>query len=171
MPDKYDASGNRIKEELIRGEIVGMPTPSRWHDIIKNKVSRVLAGFLEAHPDVGLDAYIEIAYAVNEENTFVPDVSVIQESRAYAGSDRIITRAPEIAIEVVSPSETVMHLKAKIAAYLANGSRSVWVVFPDDKSIEIHTAQDVREVRGSQPIQDEMLPGFSEPVSRFFEGL
>lgn len=123
------------------------------------------------HPNLGLLTNVEIAFAVTERDTLVPDVSVLRESRIREGALRVLSGAPEIAIEIVSPRDTAAHVKAKIAAYLGNGSRSVWVVYPDDHSALIHAAESVREVKGDQRLEDALLPGFSAPISQFFEGL
>ena len=169
LPQQYDASGNRIKEELIAGEIVRMANPSQLHDIIKNQICRLLLAFLAAHPELGLDTFVEIAYDVSGTDTFAPDVSVVRSARLRQPGERIIPRAPEIAIEVVSPSDTYVHIKAKIRAYLSNGSRAVWVAYPEAKSVEVHTAAGMRELSGEAVIADELLPQFSSPVSAFFE--
>ena len=171
QPEQYDAHGNRIKDELIGGEIVLLAPPSRIHDLIKNRINQALVLFLAQHPSLGLLVNVEIAFAITDQDMFVPDVRVVRESRIREGTLRILTRAPEIAIEIVSPRDTAAHVKAKIAAYLGNGSQSVWVVYPDDRSALIHAAESVREVKGDQPLEDALLPGVSAPISRFFEGL
>ena len=63
-PDEFDQSGNRIKEELIGGEIVKMAEPSTWHDVTKNNIGDALALHLRAHPELGLRSLIEIAFEV-----------------------------------------------------------------------------------------------------------
>jgi Uma2 family endonuclease len=77
--------------------------------------------------------------------------------------------SPCLAIEVVSPSDTAKHLKRKVDAYLEAGSKSVWIVYPEARSVMIHTAGSVRELKADQPITDPLLPGFSTPVAAFFE--
>ncbi len=168
LPDEFDQSGNRIKDELIGGEVVRMPPPSRVHDRIKNRINRVLARFLDAHTEIPFDTLVESGFRVTKHDTLVLDVSVIARDR-LRGEERIIPGAPEIAIEVVSPDDKVKQLKHKIDAYLAAGSRSVWVVFPDARSVMIHTSNYVRELKADQSIEDALLPGFSAPVSTFFE--
>jgi Uma2 family endonuclease len=72
-------------------------------------------------------------------------------------------------IEVVSPTDKATHLKSKVDTYLLHGSRTVWVVFPDARSVMVHTSDSVRELKADQKIEDPLLPGFSIPVSAFFE--
>jgi len=168
LPEEYDKNGNRIKDELIGGEIVRMPPPSSRHDRIKNRINRLLIRFLDANPHLSLDSLVEMAAEVSTHDALVPDVSLFQRNRLTEDS-RIQRGAPDIAIEVVSPRDTAAHLKRKVDAYLQGGSKAVWVVFPDSGSVMVHTADSVRELKGDQRVEDPLLPGFSAPVSEFFE--
>jgi Uma2 family endonuclease len=171
QPEQYDRDGNRIKDELIAGEIVLVAPPSRQHDLLKTRVGKAFTLFLAANPQLGLESCTEVAYAVSRQNVLVPDVSLIAERRFLESGSRIIDGAPDLAVEVVSPSDTAAHMKAKVSAYLTNGSKSVWVFYPNDKSVVIHSTHGSREVKDGDILEDEILPGFSEPVARFFEGL
>jgi Uma2 family endonuclease len=168
LPDEFDNSGNRIKDELIAGEIVRMPPASDIHDLIKNRINELLIVYLLGRKQLGLKSLVEMGAEVSKHDTFVPDVCVTSRKQ-LSSEDRIFRGAPELAIEVVSPSDTAKHLKIKVDAYLANGSKTVWVVFPDARSIMVHTSDSVRELKADQNIEDPLLPGFSIPVSAFFE--
>jgi Uma2 family endonuclease len=165
-PDEFDQSGNRIKEELIGGEIVQMAHASKRHDVTKNWIGRILFRYLDANPGQGLTALIEAAFVVTQYDTFAPDVAVFRTER-LAEEGRLINGAPDIAIEVVSPTDTASGIRRKIKAYLENGARSVWI-FYDDSSIAVHSASQVRELNGEQKLEDPLLPGFSVPVSTFY---
>src|SRR5258708_2538542 len=153
LPEEYDKNGNRIKDELIGGEIVRMPPPSSRHDRIKNRINRLLIRFLDTNPQLGLDSLVEMAADVSTHDAFVPDVSLFHQNRLTEDS-RIQRGAPDIAIEVVSTRDTAAHLKRKMDAYLQGGSKAVWVVFPDYRSVMVHTADSVRELKGNQQIED-----------------
>ena len=165
-PDEFDQSGNRIKEELIGGEIVQMPLASKRHNTAKNWIGRILFRYLDANPGGGLTAQIEAGFVVTEGDTFAPDVAVFRTER-LAEEGRLIKGAPEIAIEVVSPTDTVGGIRRKIKVYLANGTSSVWI-FYEEGSIAVHTATGVRELDGDRTLEDPLLPGFSVSASTFF---
>ena len=167
MPEEYDQHGNRIKDELIAGEIVRVPPPSLVHDLIKNQISELLQLYFRSQPELGLRPLVEVGFEISAENTLTPDVCIIRKERLLA-EDRIVRGAPEVAIEVISPSDTAVHIKAKVSAYLRSGSQSVWVAYPEDQSVVVHTSSSVRELKGEQIIDDSLLPGFSTPVSAFF---
>jgi Uma2 family endonuclease len=98
---------------------------------------------------------------------FVPEVSLVKLDRC-SEEERIFRGAPELAIEVVSPSDTTKRLKAKVDTYLRGGSSTVSVVFPDSRSVTIYSGSN-RELQGDQTVEDPVIPGFSTPVSAFFE--
>jgi Uma2 family endonuclease len=160
LPEEFDQHGNRIKDELIGGEVVKMAFPSLPHDLIKNEINELLIVYLRANPQLGLKTLVEIGTHVSNYDAFMPDVSVVHRSRLQ-GDARVFQGAPDLAIEVVSPSDTAKHLKA--------GSTSVWIVFPEAQSVSIHTRESVRELKANQTIEDPLLPGFSSPVAAFFE--
>jgi len=168
MPEEFDQHGNRIKDELIGGEIVPMAQPSYFHDRVKNRINRLLIRFLDTNPHLPLDAVVEMGIQVSDYDSFVPDVAILRTGEQPVSS-RIYRGAPEIAIEVVSPTDTAKHLKRKVDAYLQAGSKSVWIVFPEARSVQVFTPGSVHELKSDQPITDPLLPGFSSPVCAFFE--
>ena len=168
LPDQFDQNGNRIKDELIGGEIVEMPTPSQLHDLVKNEISLILSQFLLANKNLGLKSVVEMGVRLDRFNVVIPDVCVVRRARIDPAA-RIFEGAPDLAVEVVSPADTASKLKAKVDAYLANGSQSVWVVFADAQSVMVYCGNSVREFKARQLIEDPVLPGFSASVAAFFE--
>lgn len=171
QPGSYDRSGNRIKDELVAGEVRLVAPPSKVHDVVKNRLNLAVAQFLAAQPGLKLEVYCEIAFAVTERDTFVPAVSVIREGRIYESTSRILTGAPELAVEVVSPSDEAEYIKHKISAYLSNGAAGVWVVYPIDRSVQIHSPEGIREATAEQVLESGLLPGFSLRIESLFTGL
>src|SRR5580698_8857878 len=168
MPEEFDQYGNRIKDELIGGEVVKMPPASLLHDLIKNRINELLIKYLGANPQVDFKSLVEIGTQVSNADAFIPGISVLKRGR-LSGATRVFQGAPDLAIEVVSPSDTAKHLKRKVDAYLEAGSKSVWIVYPEARSVMIHTRDSVRELKADQLIEDPLLPGFSTPVAAFFE--
>ncbi len=168
LPDELDQNGNRIKVELIGGEVVRMAQPSYFHNRIKNRINRLLGRYLDANPHLPFDAVVEIGTQVSDHDTFVPDVAIVRTGEQPLSS-RIYHGSPEIAIEVVSPTDTAKHLKQKVHAYLKAGAKSVWVVYPEERSVEVYREGKMHDLTEDQSITDPFLPGFSAPVSAFFD--
>jgi Uma2 family endonuclease len=169
LPDEFDQNGNRIRQELISGELVEMPPSFELHNVVKRNIVKALIAYELANPQLAIVVLFETAFVVSDHDTFVPDACVIHKGRLNPRNQKYTPGAPDLAIEVVSPSDTASHLKSKVDAYLQGGSKTVWVVFPDARSVMIHSGESVRELKGDQRIEDPLLPGFSAPVSCFFD--
>ena len=70
-------------------------------------------------------------------------------------------------------SDTAARLRTKIRLYLEYGSKAVWVVYPEERMLEVHRAIDqVTTLRQDQVLEGHNAsPGFSTPASAIFEGL
>ena len=99
-------------------------TSSEVFDIL-----RALNVYLHTNTDVGLIALPDTEFVIAANDSFIPDCCLIAISRLSPDKHKYIQGAPELAIEVVSPSESAAYLRIKTEAYLANGSHSVWIVF------------------------------------------
>lgn len=168
LPQEFDEHGNPVYYELIHGEVVPMARPAQRHQIIQSNILDALVVYLHSHQTLGLKAFPDAEYVVSGIDEFIPDVSVLAVSRLNPAKETYVHGAPELAIEVVSPNESAAHLRLKTDAYLANGSHSVWIVFPEVRSVMIYTRDSIHELKSDQPITDPLLPGFSSPVSTFF---
>lgn len=162
-----EPDGQRI--ELIGGELVTMSSGKLPHEIVKSNIIHLVAGWLSQNRIARL--FAETMYQLNEHTALIPDLSIVSPNRLTLKSGWI-EGAPEIAIEVVS-SETAAHLDKKISLYLAHGGKSVWVVFPEPRHVRIFdTAGQSKTFEQHQTLEDpNVLPGFSAPVSSFFEGI
>ena len=169
LPDEFDKNGNRIRQELISGELVEMPPSFELHNVVKSNIVEILIAYVLLQPQLGVKVVSEMAFLVTARDTFVPDASVIKKARLSPRKQKYTPGAPELAIEVVSPSDTATHLKSKVDIYLQGGAKTVWVVYPGARSVMVHSGDSVRELRGDQIIEDPLLPGFAAQVARFFD--
>ena len=159
------------KLELIGGEVVTMPSGQIPHEVVKKNLTRILVLWLARNPMAEL--FPETMYQLDGYNSLIPDLGVLFPGRISAGSTGWIQAAPELAIEVVSPSETATRLENKIELYLAHQCKSVWVVFPEQRVVRIFSADgQSRKFEQNQTLEDPtVLPGFQTPVSSIFEGI
>ena len=168
MPDKYDECGNLILQELIAGELVPVPRAPVKCELVRSKVIESIFLYLSGHRELGLVCLVNAGFVIGEMYIFMPDVSIVALRRLHPLTDPCTIGAPEIAIEVISPTETETHLKTKIDAYRENGSKTVWVVYPDAQSVMVYSSNSIRELKSSDKLEDRLLPGFSVPVTTFF---
>jgi len=160
--------GERL--ELIGGEIVSMGFGQIPHEVVKKNINKILVLWLAQNPPAEL--FAETIYHVNEYNALMPDLSVLFPGRTPAGSKGWIQGAPELAIEVIS-SEPAARLERKIRLYLANGSKSVWAVYPQERMVRIEDASGGSRIFLDHQllVDPAVLPAFSIPTSAIFEGV
>ena len=158
------------KMELIHGEAVSMAYAGFLHERVKSNLIKILSAWLGQNP-FG-QVFAETTYRMDGEEGLAPDLSVLRNKRLTPVTKDLPLGAPDLAIEVVS-SETAARLRTKIRLYLKYGSKAVWVVYPEERMIEVHRAIDhVTILEQDQILEDhDALPGFSTPVAAIFEGL
>ncbi len=96
--------------------------------------------------------------------------------------DKPVPFAPELAVEVASPSQTVGDMAAKAARYLHGGTRLVWVVWPHARTVDVWRPDDLRprpeDMRPSATLRaasgdalegEDVVPGFSHPLADIFD--
>ena len=154
-----------IDYELVEGELVSMSSPTPWHTILRDDLIVLLKLFLRQHP-VGI-VLSEVDCRTLEGTVRRPDVSFITAGRLRQIDlhKTPLPGAPDIAIEILSPSESAIDVHRKKAEYLKSGSQEVWVLDVSNQEVYIHAPNSVRLLRGGDLLQSDLLPGFSVPVS------
>ena len=157
--------------ELVDGEVVELAPPNDEHGEIAVNVGTAF-NIYSRQRGVG-QARVETGYRLRRGPDTVrgPDVSFVFRPRVEGRGSGFPVGAPDIAVEVVSPSDTAAEVARKVAEYLAAGSQRVWVVYPAGRQVLIHRADgSVPSYGGDDVITDEeLLPGFSLPLSEIFE--
>jgi len=125
--------------ELINGEIVEMPPSSPRNTVLAGWILYLLAGFIIPRK-LGYLSMADGGYRVSPTSVMQPDVGFITRARAGGLSGKVFPVAPDLAIEVISPSERVGKINEKLHAYLDGGTPYVWLVYPESRSVEIYTA-------------------------------
>ena len=156
--------------ELVRGELRKSMPPGYLHgeyagNIYDSMKSRVVVYGL------GM-VYFEIGYLLNPDHVRAPDVSFISRVRLEAAGRRVgyFPGPPDIAVEVLSPSNRPGEIEEKIADYLEAGTKAVVVVYPRRRSVAIHRADaDVVILSETDTLEvPDAIPGWQMPVSQIF---
>lgn len=115
------------------GRMVMTPA-SVYHGVLQGRLCRRLAA-------LGGEVIIE-APIVTRTALFVADLAWASSAFMSAhGAETPLTRAPELCIEIVSPTNSVKELREKIAAFLECCALEVWIVYPQSRRIEVHGLQ------------------------------
>lgn len=157
--------------ELSEGELIRVTYPKSGHNRIASRLYRKLATFLEQEA-LG-EIFVEAAYllAADPPTLRVPDVSFLHSSRLHGQDpDDYFRGAPELAVEIVSPSDSAEELDLKIRQYLKAGARAVWVLYPKTRSVHVFERGGASRVlsEGDRLEAPELFPGWSVPVAELF---
>jgi Uma2 family endonuclease len=116
-------------------------------------------------PDVGFVLFDDRATVRS------PDVAFVRRQRLSKPPASFVRLAPDLAVEVLSPSDRRPDALAKVAMYLQAGVRLVWLVDPDRLTITVFRPDDTIEVlnEGDNLDGGDVLPGFSLPVAEIFQ--
>jgi Uma2 family endonuclease len=156
------------RHELDEGELIVMPSPFGQHGQIQGEMCSILRNFIRPR-SLGL-IFVETGFRLSHDTVRGPDVSFIRAERA-SGLDlkKRFECAPDLAIEIISPSETATEIAHKVRQYLQAGS-AVWVVYPDDRTVHVfETSKNARVLEADDLLEaPTLLPGFSIRVSELF---
>jgi Uma2 family endonuclease len=158
-----------VQYELKDGELVKMASAKFGHEQTKSAILSCMVPYVVQHRAGRV--YAETAFELSPSRVCTPDVAFLSNESAGKGDPEHIYRgAPDLAVEVVSESESAQELREKIQDYLDAGSQAVWAIYPKLRVIAIYDHSGVREFRGDQVLEaSEVLPGFQARVSQFFE--
>jgi Uma2 family endonuclease len=99
-----------------------------------------------------------------------PDVSVFfgDRLREIDMNTIPVPFAPDIAVEVLSSSESAVDVHRKVRDYLSAGSQEVWILDHINIEVFVHTPSGIRLLGAQDVLESQLLPGFAAPVHEFF---
>ncbi|HEY1975145.1 MAG TPA: Uma2 family endonuclease [Candidatus Baltobacteraceae bacterium] len=127
--------------EILDGRCVRKVSPKRKHAVLQWRIAALIDRLGGSFGQVATEWRFHLPAGGNGATTLVPDVAWVALERLRSLSENAREEppfAPDIVVEVRSPSDREAHIAAKIAAYLANGSLVVLDVDPDREVITAH---------------------------------
>jgi len=175
VEDLYGMPEDGKKYELEAGRLISEPLPGYRHGRVMFVVARILDAHAVRH---GLGEVIVgdsgFVLARTPDTVRGPDVAFVTEQRLALQGDRskAFEGAPDLAVEVLSPTNTRSEMHAKVGDYLAGGTQSVWVVDPEHRTVMVYDALLSPRLLTENDILEagDALPGFRARVGDFFEG-
>lgn len=152
-------------ERNANGEIIVMP-PTGRETGRRNSDLMIQLGIWNRQTKLGLVFDSSTGYKLLNSANRSPDVSWIKQERwdslTSEQREKFIPLAPDFALELVSPSDSLVNVRAKMREYLDNGVKLGWLINPKAKQAEIYRlGQDVELLLSPQSISGEdVLPGF-----------
>ena len=156
--------------ELVDGEIIVSPAGMRHSEIAAN-ILHVIATFLEGDP-IGKVYPPDVGISLANGNIRPPDVTFVRHEKLPNGKSPkgFGELVPDLAVEVLSPNDSLKEVGRKIGEFLDCGVPIVWVVDPSRETVTVYRSlSEIVQYSSKDTITAEpVLPGFSCNVSKFF---
>ena len=155
--------------EYVKGELVPMPPTSGEHGKISTNLFLPL-GFYVRENHLG-DIYMPDTGFQVGERVLMPDIAFLSNERVPADLSKVFSIPPDLAIEVVSPTDSSSRVEEKAFAYLEAGTQLVWVLKPQSKTVTIYRSEiDITLLTRNDTLTGEdVVEGFSCQVATLFE--
>ena len=154
--------------EYVKGELVPMSPPTRIHSKVSVKVIRYLDRYVDEN-QLG-EVHVEANFQVGER-VLKPDVAFVSTPRLDGDENTGFPIPPDLAIEVVSPTDVQWRIVDKAFTYLNAGTRLVWVLDPRSQTVTVYRSQrDMVLLTYEDTLTGEnVVSGFTCPVAQLFE--
>lgn len=161
--------------QLIGGELIMTLAPGRTHQIIIGRLFKLLDTFVDSN-ELGEVNLSPRDVFLSELEVYQPDILFIAKDRVEISSEDRVNGAPDLVVEVLSPSNAYYDLRKKFRAYEKYGVKEYWIVDPGEKSIEVYAQEDGKfklaaRVEQQGEIDSLLLSGFSVSLEKIFAGI
>lgn len=169
--------------ELIDGRIVeknsdaeGIVTPSFLPSYYAGRILTKINIYLDKNP-IGYISGADGGFVMPEGNKLIPDVGYISKENMPEIPEREVPVPPDLAVEVVSPTDDIKDVQYKAQRYLNAGTKIVWIVYPRHESVDVYSAAEEDKMTVQQISIDgtldgaDVLPNFTLPVRDIFHGV
>jgi len=160
--------------ELMKGELIKVsPPPGHEHGLIAMNIAGPLHAYIKTR-NLGKVYAAETGFLIeqNPDTVRAADVSFVSRERIEKAGrvQKYWIGAPDLAVEVISPSDTVRRIEGKVAQWLQSGARSVWVVSPKMHTVTVYRSLTEIVVLTENDTLDgrDVIPGFQLPIAEIF---
>ena len=158
--------------ELVDGELIPLSSPTPRHAEIRFRAEDLVERYFERNP-IG-EAYGGVDCRLIGDTVRRPGLSIFlgAERLRQIDQDKIpVPVAPDIAVKVLSPSESAMDVRRKVRDYLRAGSKEVWLLDHANGEVLVHTSVGIRVLQETEMLESPLLPGFGTTVADLLENL
>ena len=161
--------------QLIDGELVMSPAPSSFHQIILSELFNALFNFVRPQR-LGLVLCSPLDVYFSTYEAFQPDIVFISSNRRQILTEKRIDGAPDLVMEILSPSTGYHDLVHKKAVYEAHKVKEYWIIDPKERQIQVFGNANGKfelreEVRNTGSIRSKLLEGFSVDAGAIFAAI
>ncbi|HSU18076.1 Uma2 family endonuclease [Longimicrobium sp.] len=164
--------GDGVRRELIRGEIREMPPAGEEHSEIQGEFLRQLGNYVREHRLGKTYGELGCRLASDPDTVLAPDAAFIRAERLSRGRPNRGYRSgpPDLALEILSPSDSADALEEKVWEWLAAGCRMVVVVNPRRRTATVYRSfSEVTLLTENDEVDGgDVVPGWRMPVRELF---
>ena len=171
----YMNTPDDVRYQLIDGELVLAPSPSTRHQSVSSELFVVLHQFVRQH-GLGMvwDAPLDVVLSDNE--VFQPDILFVSNERRGIVTEANIRGAPDLVVEILSPSTRQHDEGHKREVYSGHGVKEYWIVDPEDGMVQVLAASEAGLAPSGifsreDSLVSMLLPGFAVELSQVFAGV
>jgi Uma2 family endonuclease len=162
--------------EIVNGELIDMENSGALHGYVCSLLLAALASYVLLKK-LGVILDSSTAFKMKNGNKRSPDISFFAKERLQGMTELpsgFLDGAPDLAVEVLSPGNTVEEIHDKLVEYFENGTRLAWIIHPSEHYVLVYrSAQEPDRLLKSVDSLDgeEVIPGFTLPVADLFQQL
>ena len=145
-----------VRAELYEGMLVLLAQPSVRHQYVLTELLAQLHAFLKGKPCSVYPAPLGVRLFENEDTIFEPDIVVVCDKSKL--DEKIYRGAPDLVVEVRSPTTARMDLKLKYRKYEQAGVREYWIVDPEANYIQAGLLHDGKYITRMYDEEDKTAP-------------
>ncbi len=160
-----------LRHEIIEGEHYVSPAPSARHQRILLKLSHLMQTHLDTNPS-GEIFFAPFDVLLSEFNVFEPDLLYLSNERAHLLTSKNLQGAPDLVVEILSPSTRSRDEGLKRGVYERTGVREYWVIDPERDIVDVYRSapsgtfkEPVRRPR-TESLTTPLLPGLELPIEK-----
>jgi Uma2 family endonuclease len=158
--------------ELLDGELILVGSPNRDHQLVSVRLLTRMYSFVDEN-DLGwvLDAPFDVLFT--DTDVVQPDILFISREREHILTPANVQGAPDLIVEILSPSSSTRDWRAKRELYAAHGVREYWIIDPTNRIVSVMLLQDgVLQIEQTRTEDDTatstVLDGFSVSLDSIF---
>ena len=155
--------------EYVKGELVPMSIPTMIHGEISTNIVTLLNNYVRQH-QLGRVYIAETTFQIGESGR-KPDVAFVSQERLPENRHQASPIPPDLAIEVVSPSDKFYDVQEKALEYLDADTKMVWVIEPIARTVIVYRSRsDIKILTQNDTLTgEEVVSGFQCAVAEIFE--
>ncbi|MDE0401514.1 MAG: Uma2 family endonuclease [Candidatus Poribacteria bacterium] len=155
--------------EYVKGELIPMPPTSGEHGDISMNLVLPLGTYVRAN-QLGRVYTSDTGFKI-DDRFLIPDIAFVSIERLPDDRRKAFSIPPDLAVEIVSPTDVLFRVFEKALTYLSGGTQLVWVIEPVAKTVTVYRSEtDIKVLTREETLTGEdIIEGFSCEISQLFE--